>query len=148
VAASDEPKIWVFFYGSYINLDVLKEVDLIPGEWEVARAPGFDLRIAPRANLVRSDRHTVWGINATATHAELARLYIDHAKGILGETYLPEAILTFTRDGKLRPAMTYICPQMDPRPADPAYVERIARPARQFGFPDWYLERIESFRQS
>lgn len=144
---SNEPKVWVFFYGSYINFDVLKEVDLIPSEWEVARAPGFDIRIAPRANLVRSDQHTVWGINATATHAQLARLYIEHAKGILGETYLPEAILTFTGDGKIRPAMTYICPQMDPRPAEAAYVERIARPARQLGFPDWYLERIEGFRK-
>jgi hypothetical protein len=25
------PKVWVFFYGSYINFEVLKEVDLVPG---------------------------------------------------------------------------------------------------------------------
>lgn len=143
---ADEPRIWVFFYGSYINFDVLKEVELVPGEWEVARAPGFDLRIAPRANLVRSERHTVWGINATATHAELVRLYTDHAKGLLGETYLPEAVVTWTADGRLRPAITYICPAMAPRPAEAAYVERIAGPARRLGFPDWYVQRIESFR--
>ncbi|MHB8815212.1 MAG: hypothetical protein ACYDAE_18325, partial [Steroidobacteraceae bacterium] len=123
-----------------------KDVGLITGEWEVSRAPGFDLRIAPRANLIRSDQNTVWGINATATHAELTRLYVDHAKGILGETYLPEAVLTYTRDGRVRAAMTYLCPHMSPRPADAAYVERIAVPAREFGFPDWYLERIERFR--
>lgn len=141
----DEPKVWVFFYGSYMNFAVLQEVDLIPAEWEVASAPGFDLRIAPRANLIRSDQHTVWGINVTATHSELTRLY-DHAKGVLGETYLPEAILTFTGDGRIRPAMTYLCPHMESRPADGAYVERIAAPARQLGFPTWYLERIERFR--
>jgi hypothetical protein len=140
------PKVWVFFYGSYINFDVLKEVDLVPEEWEVARAPGFDIRIAPRANLIRSDEHTVWGINATATHAELTRLYVDHAKGVLGETYLPEAVLTYSADGKIRAAMTYICPAMEPRPAEPAYVERIVGPARRYGFPDRYIQRIESFR--
>jgi len=144
----NEPRVWVFFYGSYMNFTVLKEAELIPTEWEVARAPGFDLRIGPRANLVRSDQHTVWGINATATHAELTRLYAGHAKIVLGETYLPEAIVTVTGDGRIRPAMTYLCPHMEPRPADAAYVERIAAPARQFGFPDWYLERIDRFRPS
>jgi hypothetical protein len=137
--------VWVFFYGSYINFDVLAEVDLVPARWEVACAPGFELRIEPRANLVRSDRETVYGINATATHDELTRLYVDHARGILGQTYLPEAILTHTADGTLRPALTYLCADMAPGPAEPAYVDRIVRPANQFGFPQWYIERIESF---
>ena len=64
----------MYFYGSYINFEVLKEIDLVPGEWEVARALGFDIHIAPRANLIRSDQHTVWGISVTATHDELTRL--------------------------------------------------------------------------
>jgi hypothetical protein len=145
MATTAEPKVWVFFYGSYINFDVLKEVGLVPGEWEVARLPGFDLRIAPRANIIRSERDTVWGINATATHAELERLYV-HAKSVLGETYLPEAAVTSTRDGKLRPVMTYICPDMIVRPAEAAYVDRIAAPARRYGFPRWYVERIEAFK--
>ena len=139
-------KVWVFFYGSYMNFDVLKEVDLEPEEWEVARAPGFDIHIGPRANLIRSDEHIVWGINATATHAELSRLYGDHAKGVLGETYLPEAILTYSPDGRFRAAMTYICPGMAPGPVESAYVERIAGPARKHRFPEPYIRRIESFR--
>jgi hypothetical protein len=143
---ASKPKVWVFFYGSYINFEVLREVDLVPGEWEVARAPGFDIRIMPRANLVRSDRHTAWGINATATHEELERLYAGHAKGVLGETYLPEAIVTFNADGRIRPAMTYICPYMEPCQAEAAYVERIVAPARRLGFPEWYIDRIERFR--
>lgn len=141
-----EPRVWVFFYGSYINFDVLKEGGLMPGEWEVARLPGFDLRIAPRANLIRSERDTVWGINATATHAELEHLYTVHSKGVLGETYLPEAVVTSTVDGKLRPVMTYISPHMVARPAEAAYVDRIATPARKYGFPQWYVDRIEAFK--
>lgn len=140
-----EPKVWVFFYGSYINPDVLKEVDLISEDWEVARLVGFDLTIGPRANLKRDPAQVVWGILATATHAELARLYHDHAKGVLGEVYLPEAIVATDEHGRLRPAMTYISPAMESRPAEEAYVERIARPAERFGFPDWYVRKIRSF---
>lgn len=50
------PTVWTFFYGSYMNLDVLKEVDLVPGRVEVARLNGFDILIRPLANLVRSDQ--------------------------------------------------------------------------------------------
>ena len=140
-----EPKVWVFFYGSYINFAVLGEVGLAPERWEVARLDGFDIRIRPRANLVRSDQHCVYGIVATATHAELARLYA-HARDVLGEVYLPEAVLVQTLAGLWRPALCYLCPEMAPRPADNAYVERIAAPARVLGFPDWYVARLESFR--
>jgi hypothetical protein len=139
------PKVWVFFYGSYINLGVLGEVGLLPARWGVARLPGFDIRIQPRANLVPSDRHCVYGILATATHAELDRLYA-HAREVLGEVYLPEAVLVQTLAGLWRPALCYLCPEMAPRPADPAYVERIAGPARDLGFPQWYIARLESYR--
>jgi hypothetical protein len=140
----DEPRVWTFFYGSYMNLDVLREVDLVPERTEPARLDGFDIRIAPRANLIRSDRHAVWGLLATATHHELARLYA-HAHDVLGEIYLPEAVLTRTLAGEFRPALCYLCPEMEPRPAEAAYVERIVAPARQFGFPAWYIERLLSF---
>jgi hypothetical protein len=143
--AMTESLVWVFFYGSYMNFDVLKEVDLVPPRWEVARIMGYDIEIAPRANLVRSEQHIAYGIVALATHAELSRLYA-HAKDVLGEVYLPEAVMVQALDGKWMPVMTYICPEMQPRQADEAYVERIAKPARAFGFPDWYIERIERFR--
>jgi hypothetical protein len=140
-----ESKVWVFFYGSYMNFDVLKEVRFVPERWEAAKLSGFDIRIQPRANLVRSDQHGVYGIIVTATHQELSRLYA-HAKDVLGETYLPEAVLVETLEGKWKPALCYICPAMEPRPAANDYIDRIVKPARAFGFPEWYIKRLESFR--
>jgi cation transport regulator ChaC len=140
-----EPRVWVFFYGSYMNRDVLGEVELTPARWEVARLAGFDICIRPRANLVRSPQHTVYGVAATATHEELRRLYA-HAHDVLGELYLPEAVLTESLDGNWRPAMCYIAPHMPARPAATDYVDRIVAPARALGFPPWYIERLESFR--
>jgi len=139
-----ESAIWVFFYGSYINMYVLQEVKYIPEKWEVARLAGFDICIRPRANLVRSNQHSVYGILATGTHAELGRLYV-HAKDVLDETYLPEAVLAETLEGNWKPALCYICPAIVPKPATNDYIERIVRPARKYGFPGWYLERLESF---
>jgi hypothetical protein len=140
-----EPKVWTFFYGSYMNFAVLGEVGLAPERWEVARLGGFDIVIRPRANLVRSAEHCVYGIVATATHRELERLYA-HAQDVLGEVYLPEAVLVETLAGTWRPALCYLAPAMEPRPAAADYVERIIAPARAHGFPEWYIRRLESFR--
>jgi hypothetical protein len=137
-------KVWAFFYGSYINLNVLKEVELVPEEYEVARLSGFDIRIQPLANLVRSDSRCVYGILSTANHDELKRLYA-HAENVLGGRYLPEAVMVETLDGKLRAALCYIAPSMEPRPAANDYIDRIVGPAREYGFPSWYIERLESF---
>jgi hypothetical protein len=140
-----ERRVWVFFYGSYMNREVLREVDLIPPQWEVATVSGFDISIRPRANLIPSDQHRAYGILTTATHAELSRLYA-HAKDVLGETYLPEAVLAESLDARWRPALCYVAPVMEPRPAARDYVDRIVAPAMEYGFPKWYIDRLESFR--
>jgi hypothetical protein len=61
-------------------------------------------------------------------------------------SYLPEAVLAESLDGTLRPALCYIDPSPKSAPATSDYVERIVAPAREFGFPAWYLERLERFR--
>ncbi len=138
-----EPRVWTFFYGSFINLDVLKhQADLVPDQIEVARLSGFDIRIQPLANLVRSNRRCVYGIVVRATHQELDRLYSQDWVGI----YLPEAVLVETLDGRWRAALCYIAPSPAPGPAANDYIDRIVGPARQHGFPDWYIGRLESFR--
>jgi cation transport regulator ChaC len=117
----------------------------VPEEHEVARLYGFDICIRPLANLVRCEQGCVYGIVATATHEELERLY-EHAEYVLGGVYVPEAVLAETTDGKLRPALCYRAPAMEPKPASNDYVDRIVAPAKEYGFPAWYIERLERFR--
>ena len=142
---SDAPEVAVFFYGSYMNRDVLAEVDMAPRVWEVASLAGFDIDIRPRANLVRAPGESVWGVLASATHAELDRLYA-HAREVLGEVYLPHPVLVDLAQGGFVPALCYLCPRMEMRPAAPDYIDRILAPAREHGFPAAYLNRIERYR--
>lgn len=136
--------VLVFFYGSYMNRAVLAEAGMAPKRWEPATLSGFDIRIAPRANLERARDGIVFGVLASATHEELERLYT-HAQTVLGEIYLPEAILVRVGEAGYEPALCYISRDMKAAPADPAYVERILGPARELGFPSWYVARLESF---
>lgn len=138
----DEAKIKVFFYGSFIDTRVLAEVDLVPSGVEVARLSGFDIRIEPLANLVRSDRDSVYGIVCQATHAELERLY---GRDWVA-AYRPEAVIVETLGGSLIPALCYIALSSRPFPAEGDYLDRIVGPARTLGFPEWYIARLEEFR--
>jgi hypothetical protein len=142
-----EPKVTTFFYGSFINLDVLAKVDIVPERVDVALLSGFDIRIRPLANLIRSEQHCVYGIVTAATHVELERLYA-YARDGLGGTYLSEAVLAQTLDGRFQPALCYIAHELPDAPPSAEYVERIVGPARRLGFPAWYVERLESFRPS
>ena len=137
-------KIRVFFYGSFINREVLGKSGLVPDRIEVARLWGFDIRIETLATLVRSDRHCTYGILCDATHTELRSLY---GQDWLGGTYVPEAVLVETMDGRLAPALCYIAWRRPPaRPAND-YLDWITVPAREYGFPGWYLDKLESCRK-
>ena len=137
-----EPRVSTFFYGSFINLDVLAEVDYVPSQYEVAHLDGYDIRIQPLANIVRSDNDRVYGIVALATHVQLERLYRQEWVGV----YLPHPTLVTTEDDNSRPALSYIAPSMAAEPPADDYVDRIVGPARRHGFPQWYIERLERFR--
>lgn len=134
-------KVPVFFYGSFINLDVLRQADVEPENSRVGRLLGWELRVAPLATLEPNDAAVTYGIVVACTHEELERLYAQDWVG----GYLPEAVL-IEIDRAYLPALTYI-KWDDERgaAAAPDYVERIAGPAEKLGFPDWYVRHIRSF---
>lgn len=136
----------VFFYGSYMNFDVLKQVDIDERAFEVCSIGGYELTISPLANLVAKQYATAYGILTKLTHAELDCLYHGHARKILGGHYLPEAVVVNQPNGAPRPALCYISHSMKKARADKGYVEKILKPAEKYGFPRWYLNHIASFR--
>lgn len=139
-----EQTVLTFFYGSYINRDVLRGVGLEPARFERASLPGWKITIGPLANVLPSPRATVWGIVATLSHAELDRLYA-HAKDVLGGEYFPHPVLVTTESSPAEAALCYVANELPEKPASAEYVNRILEPARELGFPEPYLERLESF---
>jgi len=140
-----ERSVNVFFYGSYMNFEVLKEADINERAFEVGCLHGYALSISPLANLKKENEGLVYGILTRLTHSELDRLYTEHARGKLGGVYLPEAVTVYLRNGLYTSALCYISPNMVAGRTDPDYASRILKPARQYGFPGWYLDHITSF---
>ena len=118
---SHEPAVLVITAGVYVQSAKMRKIgrNLLPRNWA----------------------GNYWQIHIVKI---LSKLGLD--KFHLGEIYLPEAVLVETLDGKLLPALCYICHDMKPRPAANDYIDRVVKPAREYGFPEWYIERLESFR--
>ena len=65
---------------------------------------------------------------------------------LIREAYRPEAVMVETRQGRMTMALCWIAPPFMPAATTDDYLDRITGPARDFHFPDWYIERLESFR--
>ena len=129
-----------------MNFDVLREVDIDERDFSVCSISGYILTISPLANLLKNELGTVYGILTKLTHAELDRLYRYHARTKLGGDYLPEAVMVNRQNGAVAPALCYISHDMKAAKAKAGYVDRILKPAQTYGFPQWYLDHIVSFK--
>lgn len=132
--------VWGFFYGGLINPEIMARVGLTPRSRETATLSGYELRIAPLVNLYPQPECIVHGLLLNVTHRELHHVYSQ-----LKAIYLPYPVLTVTPDGKFRPALCYIVPNMAEGQAEADHVMALLRPAEALGFPESYLARIRSF---
>jgi len=130
-----------FFYGSFINLDVLRRGGFEPRGYERAILHGYDIKISGLATLVRAENSSVYGILASATHSELDLLY---GQDWLVRSYAPEPVVVHTIGGEQRIALCFIAEHPAPRPSFD-YLDWILKPARAHGFPESYIKRLEEW---
>lgn len=138
-----QPHVWVFFYGTFMNREVLIDHGVTPTSMVPAKLNGFELYIRPRVNLTPSDRSCVYGVLAAVTHAELSRLYLG-LEEVFGVKYSPEPVLAETLDGNFRPVLCFIAQYMNESPPAQEYVTELAACVRQAGLPEWYAQFIET----
>jgi Gamma-glutamyl cyclotransferase, AIG2-like len=136
----EEKRVAVFFYGSFMRHDVMARGGFHPAHIEVVKLSGFDIKIDPHANIVRSDQHCIYGILVHATHNELNDLYAMDGVGV----FLPEAVNVELQNGSLQAALCYIPPARVSKPADIEYLERLITTAQEYKFPAWYVQRLKN----
>jgi hypothetical protein len=128
-----------FFYGLFMDVDVLRESQVTPVNPRPAYVEGFSLRIGKRATLVPSPGGRAFGMLISLTHRELARLY--SGPGL--EQYLPEAVLVRTLAGEQSAALCYNLPDAPlPDERNPEYAVRLQAVMRKLNFPPEYVASI------
>jgi hypothetical protein len=136
-------KVWTFFYGSFMNSDVLAKAAVCPTQRQMARLNGWELKIAPRATVVPAQGGCVYGVLAQLTHSDIDKLYTKDWFGF--GTYLPEAVIVTDVAGLQRAAMCYIAWQTEGGAPTEEYTGKMVSVAREFSFPEDYIRHIQSF---
>lgn len=136
---------FAFFYGGYMNPDVLAASGTSPTQCEVGYVEGLKLCVGPIANLEETKGARAYGLLARLSHSDLDMLYGGDPAALQGAVYLPEAVLVHTNDGRAVPAMTFVCPSLSGAAPDEAYVAKLITAAEKIGLPAEYVYQIRSF---
>jgi Gamma-glutamyl cyclotransferase, AIG2-like len=130
----------VFFYGLFMDQDLLRGKGLAPRDIELAAVDGYALRIGQRAALVPTRGGQVHGLIMSLTLAELERLYSE--PGL--QAYRPQAVLARLQSGGVIAALCYNLPHPPaPDERNPEYAAKLRALARRIGLPDSYISSLE-----
>jgi hypothetical protein len=132
-------RIEVFFYGLFMDADILHSKGANPVNIRPASVPGFGLRIGQRASLVPAPTGRAYGVLMQLTHDEIDQLYADPSV----RAYRPEAVLAELDDRSRVPALCFILP-VAPSPAEsnPDYAAKLRDLGRRLGLPSAYVDAI------
>jgi hypothetical protein len=129
-----------FFYGLFMDAEVLHQAGTKPSNFRRAYVADFSLRIGQRATLVPSPGSRAYGMLIALTHAELERLY--GAPGL--EIYRPEAVVAHPFAGEAVPALCYnLVRAPEPHERNPEYAKRLQSVLENLGFPAEYVESVQ-----
>ena len=132
-------RIDAFFYGLFMDVDVLRESNVVPINPRRAYVDDFALRIGQRATLLPSSSARAYGMLIELTHQELERLYT--APGL--EHYRSEAVLAHPLEGTPVPALCYnLLEAPGPHERNPHYVTRLQRVLTKLNFPPAYVAGV------
>lgn len=143
-----ERKPYAFFYGGYMDAQLLKAAGTKPENCEVGYVEGFALTVGPLANLKEETGAKAYGLLAQLSHHDLDTLYAGDTPHLRGAKYLPEAVLVKTNSGKAIPALTYICPNLPYMAPGSAYLEKLIDAAKTLSLPKQCIEHMRGFLEA
>ena len=134
-----ERSVDAFFYGLFMDVDVLRASAVVPRNPRRAYVDDFALRIGKRATLVPSRGGRAYGMLIGLTALELERLY--GGPGL--EAYRPEAVIARPLDGGIVAALCYnLVEPPAPQERNADYAARLQRLLADLDFPPGYIAGI------
>jgi gamma-glutamyl AIG2-like cyclotransferase len=132
-------RVPVFFYGLFMDPDLLRTKGVDPVNVQPAHVTGMRLRIGQRAALEESPEDSTYGFLMELTHSELERLYAESSLAV----YRPEAVLAELPDGSSMAALSYNLP-VAPAPGErnAEYAAKLRALAVRLGLPSHYCASL------
>lgn len=133
-------RVPVFFYGLFMDADLLRDKGARPTPPRRASISGYRFLLGHRAALVEAQGRRVHGTLMELTHSELDVLYAEESLS----RYRAEPVLCEFDDGSRLAALCFNLPDPPTGEADPAYLSRLLDAARRARLPRAYIDEIAS----
>jgi hypothetical protein len=133
-------RISVFFYGLFMDAELLRGKGVRPEHIRRASVGDFQLRIGQRATLIPMPGQRSWGVVMQLMHREIDQLYSDSTLAM----YRPEAVLADVDDEAVVAALCFNlieAPRPDERNAE--YAIKLRGLAERLKLPPEYVEAIQ-----
>jgi len=128
---SNERLTEIFFYGLYMDDDILRERGIVPRNKRVGTVYDHRLRIGKYSTLMREVNTIAYGIICSLKHDEIHTLYT----GCGLNHYVPEAVIVKS-DEHYIPALCYV---LENPPSEEenneAYFQKLSICMKQYGMP-------------
>ncbi|MDH3496181.1 MAG: gamma-glutamylcyclotransferase [Gemmatimonadota bacterium] len=134
-----EHRIDVFFYGLFMDQQLLEAKGVQPTDPRPAAVSGFELRIGARAALAPVPDGRVHGLLMKLSHADLERLYAEPSV----RAYRPVPVLATVNNGQTVAALCYNLPDPpSPDERNTEYATKLRSLAKRVGLPTDYVASI------
>ncbi len=136
----DTRPVTAFFYGLFMDADLLKSKGVVVRAARAAHVEGYVLKIGQRAVLVPATNARCYGMLFDLTHAELGALYA----GADLQSYRPEAVLAKIADDKQVAALCYnVLEPVDDSARNPEYAAKLRAVLVKLNFPAEYIQSVQ-----
>ncbi len=135
-----EPRrVSVFFYGLFMDVELLRAKGVNPTNAQAACVPGFVLRIGQRATLEPNNDFSAHGILMELSQAEIEQLYSEQSF----RAYRPEAVLCELADRSYVPALCFnLVGPIGTTEVNSEYATKLRELARRLHLPPEYVKTI------
>jgi len=131
----------VFFYGLFMDKDLLIAKGLHPSNSRIAYVVGYGLRIGERATLENSASERAFGSIMRLHNDELELLYSEKSVA----DYVPETITAIDDKGHSLEVISYILPMEKVSGSNSKYAKSLSLAARKIGLPIEHISEIEKW---
>jgi len=128
----------VFFYGLFMDEDLLAKKGISPSKAEVGFVDGFALRIGERATLIRSADTRSYGVMMNISSDQANELYAENSVA----DYVPESVTVELLNGSKVEASCYNLPVDKVTGTNKVYAQALLEVANRLGLPESYLVEI------
>ena len=128
----------VFFYGLFMDEDLLAKKGISPSKAEVGFVDGFALRIGERATLIRSADTRSYGVMMNISSDQANELYAESSVA----DYVPESVTVELLSGSEVEASCYNLPVDKVTGTNKVYAQALLEVANRLGLPESYLVEI------